>query len=101
MNLYSIDKERALGEAMACALPCVTTDAGDSNFLLDDARWVVPVESPGLLARRLSAMLDLTANDRKLLGQRNAERIRNVFTIQGTWRRYLELYEKLPEFCQS
>jgi len=39
-----------LGEAMACGIPCVATDAGDSEWILGNAGVVVPVKNPDALA---------------------------------------------------
>jgi glycosyltransferase involved in cell wall biosynthesis len=54
----------ALGEAMACGVPCVATDVGDAARILADCGVVVPPKDPSRMAdglRRLlaSASLDL------------------------------------------
>jgi glycosyltransferase involved in cell wall biosynthesis len=81
-----------LGEAMACALPCVSTDAGDAAFLMGDRTWVVPVAAPAALAEALLRMLVLDADARAALGTHNRERVLREFTIRAAWLRYLELY---------
>lgn len=84
-----------LGEAMACALPCVTTDAGDARALLGDDRWVVPPEQPAALAATLARMLDCPEGQRRALGQANRARIVAGFGIDAIWQRYRSVYDQL------
>lgn len=82
----------ALGEAMACALPCVSTDAGDAAFLLGARTWIVPVGSPPALADALERMAGLPEDERRRLGVQNRARITAEFSVEQAWMRYLDLY---------
>ena len=42
---------------MACGVPCVVTDVGDSAKIVGDAGVVVPAGDPRLLAKALKTML--------------------------------------------
>lgn len=42
-----------VGEAMACAVPCVVTDLGDSPFVVGESGWIVPVRAPRELSHAL------------------------------------------------
>jgi glycosyltransferase involved in cell wall biosynthesis len=55
----------SVGEAMACAVPCVVTDAGDSALIVGDTGFVSAPLSPEALAANLMACLE---SDRKALG---------------------------------
>lgn len=46
-----------VGEAMACAVPCVVTDVGDAAWIVGDTGVVVPAADPEALGRELSRLL--------------------------------------------
>lgn len=69
----------AIGEAMACELPCVVTDVGDSKIIVGDTGIVI---HPGD-ARALSEAWDkLLAADRESIGKRARERIIECFSLK-------------------
>lgn len=47
----------AIGEAMACGLPCVVTDAGDSAAIVANLGLVVPASDPAALAEGLLSQI--------------------------------------------
>lgn len=55
-----------IGEAMACGVPCVVTDVGDSAKIVGDQGVVVPVGDSQVLAKGLKTMLS-KLNDTKPL----------------------------------
>jgi glycosyltransferase involved in cell wall biosynthesis len=69
-----------VGEAMACGVPCVVTDVGDSAMIVGDTGLVVPPGRPEALAGSLSAMLGrLPEVDRGALRARIVTR----FTVEA------------------
>ena len=56
-SLFGEGFSNAIGEAMACAVPCVVTDVGDSAWLVDDPRCIVPVNDAEALCASWLALL--------------------------------------------
>lgn len=47
-----------LGEAMACGIPCVTTDVGDSGLVIGDPGFLVPSKDPAALKTAVLRIFD-------------------------------------------
>jgi glycosyltransferase involved in cell wall biosynthesis len=77
-----------LGEAMACEVPCVATDVGDSAHVIGDAGRVVPARDPDALASAWGDMLTAGHVALRALGQRGRQRIVQYFSIAGVARMY-------------
>lgn len=84
----------ALGEAMGCGLPCISTDAGDATLLLKSEDWIAPISDPSALSQLLVRMGGLSGAERRSLGIHNRYRLRENFSIDETWRRYLSIYRE-------
>jgi glycosyltransferase involved in cell wall biosynthesis len=84
-----------LAEAMAMGLPCITTDVGDAADILGDDDFVVPVKNSASLADALLRMCDLDPVDRKILGERNAKKVREEYGIEKIRQKYEEVYDKV------
>jgi glycosyltransferase involved in cell wall biosynthesis len=84
-----------VGEAMACAVPCVVTDVGDSAFIVGDAGKVVPPQQPERLAEAMSWMIALGAEGRQQLGGKARRRIEENFDLSVIRDRYAALYREV------
>ena len=85
----------AVGEAMACGVPCVVTDAGDSASLVGETGFVVPTEDPEALADAWKRILVLPAAERSARGEAARRRIVEHFSIEVMVDRYADLYRTL------
>ena len=84
-----------LGEAMACGVPCVTTDVGDAAGIVGETGLVVRPRDPDALA---AAWTEAAARDgatRIALGAAARERIIAQYSLARMVRRYENLYSEL------
>jgi len=84
-----------IGEAMACGVPCVVTDVGDSAHVVGDTGRVVPARDPGALASALLDLVGLGEVTRRSLGARARERVQAKYALAPIARRYEALWERL------
>lgn len=84
-----------LGEAMACRVPCVATDVGDSADILGDTGVVVPPSDSEALARGLRAVLERPSKERAALGRAARARVERSYGLDAVVAKYAELYSSL------
>lgn len=83
-----------VGEMMACGVPCVITDVGDSRWLVGETGQIVPPENPTELTKSVKTLLK-DASLRNQLGKKARDRIKVEFSISRTVKKYSELYLNL------
>ena len=81
-----------IGEAMACGVPCVVTDVGDSAIIVKDTGFVVPPKKPQALAKAIIKVIEMGKEKRRELGKKARDRIRQNFLIEKVAKRYENLY---------
>ena len=81
-----------LVEAMACEVPCVTTDVGDSAYIVGDTGFVVPPENPQALADAIIQYFSLSTEERGRLGQRARKRVKTHFALDLVVEKYESVY---------
>lgn len=84
-----------LGEAMACGVPCATTDAGDAALIVGGEGRVVPRGDADALSRAILDILTLSPDEKAALGRRARERIEREFSIAAMAGRYRDLWASL------
>lgn len=84
-----------VGEAMACGVPCVVTDVGDSAVIVGSTGRVVPAGSMDELANEVMDLLTLSPVERALLSQQARARIAAEYEIAHVARLYQMFYERL------
>jgi glycosyltransferase involved in cell wall biosynthesis len=86
-----------IGEAMACGIPCVATNVGDTAYLIGDTGISVPPKEPQALAEGWGQLLSMSPEERHALGERARQRIQQNFGITQIAQRYEALYEQIVE----
>lgn len=71
-----------IGEAMACGVPCVVTDVGDSAVIVGDSGQVVPPVHPEALLNGWTRIVDLPAEGWAALSQAARDRIVRRYSAQ-------------------
>jgi glycosyltransferase involved in cell wall biosynthesis len=94
-SAYGEAFSNVLGEAMACEVPCVATDVGDSAYIIADTGHVVPPRDPQALANALLDLLVLSTEQRQQLGTAARQRIEENFEINAVAKRYENLYRQI------
>ena len=87
----------SLGEAMACGVPCVATDVGDTAAIVGETGLIVPPGDPEALAAGCLDLIDRPAADLARLGAEGRARIRARFELDRIVHSYEELYDSLFE----
>ena len=82
-------------EAMACGVPCVVTDVGDSARIVADTGTVVPRRDPQALANAWHAMLKMDRTTRAQLGLVARQRVMDHYSLSQIVSRYESLFEEL------
>lgn len=82
-------------EAMACGVPCVTTDVGDCASVIADTGLVVPPGDAHALADAWKKMLTADSSLRNTLSRRSRERIEAHFSITHAAEQYESTYREL------
>ena len=70
-----------IGEAMACAIPCVATDVGDSALILGGCGRIAPARDPEALADAIRETLTLSPEARADIGERARQRVVEHYEI--------------------
>lgn len=84
-----------VGEAMACAVPCVVTDVGDAALIVGDSGVVVPPGQATALAAGWRQLLAKDAGSHKEFGQRALKRVENCYSMARCVDRYQAFYADL------
>ncbi len=84
-----------IGEAMACATPCVVTNSGDSAFLVGETGFVYPVKDFKGLADGIIKFYRMSQKKRDEYGMRSRQRIVDNFSMDTVNRQYQELYREV------
>ncbi len=84
-----------IGEAMACEVPCVVTNVGDSSIIVGETGFVIPPKKPEALAEAIIKMIKIGEEKRRELGRKARKRIEENYSIEKIVNNYKQLYKKI------
>lgn len=83
-----------VGEAMACGVPCVVTDIGDSATIVGETGLVVPPRDAAALSSSWSRLIHIGAEARSTMGAAARQRVLENFSLGQVVRQYEALYDE-------
>lgn len=84
-----------VAEAMATEVPCIVTNVGDAKLIVGDYGYVVPIGDANALANAITKLINLSSNERFLLGRQARNHIKQNFALKQMVDSYLYTYEKI------
>jgi glycosyltransferase involved in cell wall biosynthesis len=85
----------AIAEAMACGVPCVTTDSGDAAWIIGRTGRVVPSRNPQALGDAAAELLLLDPSEIRRMGSDARRRIERDFSLESVVGAYEALYDEV------
>jgi len=90
-----------LGEAMACGVPCVATDVGDSGLVIGSTGRLIPPGDPEALAAACLELVEMGPCRRAELGAAARLRIETCFSMPAVAAQYQDLYTEVFKACAA
>ena len=94
-SLYGEGFPNVVGEAMACGVPCVVTDVGDSVMIVGETGRVVPLRAPAALSEAWKHLLELDPAEQQRIAMAARERVETHFALPSVVGRYQQLYKDM------
>ena len=83
----------AIGEAMACGVPCVVTDVGDSARIVGETGIVVKSGDKKAFTDAIIRLIEMSSEERLQLGKLARNRIIEHFSIDKVAKQYKDIYK--------
>jgi len=90
-----------IGEAMACGVPCVTTDVGDAGFIIGNTGFTVPKNDPIAVADACCNLLRITPTEKKAISKTVRQRIAEHYSLDEVNNTYETVYQEILGFRRS
>ena len=92
-SLWGEGFSNTIGEAMACGVPCVATDVGDSKKILKNLGKIVPPGDACSLAKACAEFIRMPSDEIRLLSIKLRNEIVENYSITKIVNRYDNLYD--------
>lgn len=103
MDIFTLTATRGdgfpnvIGEAMACGIPCIATDIGDTALLINKTGQIFQDITSSSLAFAWQEWINAGAAWRRELGQQARKRIQKHYAIQNITTQYQDIYQSLEQ----
>mgnify|MGYP006176347903 CR=1 FL=1 len=83
-----------LVEAMASGLPCISTDVGDAQYIVQELGEIVPPRNSAVLVQAILNYVQQSNDQRLQLKQAVRERVEAHFSIEKVSQQYMQVWEQ-------
>jgi len=83
-----------LVEAMASGLPCISTDVGDAQYIVQELGEIVPPRNSAVLVQAILSYVQQSNDQRLQLKQAVRERVEAHFSIEKVSQQYMQVWEQ-------
>jgi glycosyltransferase involved in cell wall biosynthesis len=91
-SAYGEGFPNTIGEAMACGIPCVVTDVGDSAAIIGPAGIAVPPRKAEALAAGISRVLETGKTGRQQIGKLARARVMQYYDLGRIAKQFEDFY---------
>lgn len=84
-----------LGESMACGVPCISTNIGDSAYIIENNNFIVAANDADNLANAIFKYIQLNANEKKNISINLRTKIEENYSALKISKKYYNLYNNL------
>lgn len=84
-----------LGEAMACAVPCIVTNVGECPAMVVEGDYIVAVGDHATMAKKINELANMGKEDLRKIGDSLRLRIKKYYSINATIEEYEKLYRTI------
>lgn len=84
-----------LGEAMSFGIPCIATDIADNAEIAGQPGLIVPPSDPVKLSSAISTLVELSFEERNILGKQARKRIEERYSMQANTKIYENAYSEI------